>query len=396
MSQKGNVYDVNSLLSNFDKTGNKEKTEKVTKTNTDDWGEYEEESNTTSFAGGTKQSSPGKPKAKPKKNQGGQDWTQLEQQPTPKPVEVEQPTGFVEKKKVMKKIGEPRPAEVNISEQAFPELGKEPPKSEKKEENKNEASLAQNNNNGGPKRFMNVKKGGQGETFSPMEAVQEKVPVIVTPVSQPQQEKSEKIEKPAEKIFSRATEAPVIISETAPQDDGKFKFGGVKKFTSTKVATKPKEEEKSEQDILREQKEREAEEKIMKEKEEFRKQLEAMDKKRDMNGGKKSDLKRHDNKPEDDADGFIEQKQHRSEKKEHHEHQKPHRDGDGKKHSDNKPKESNQKNGEKPIKKASEEIVKEAPPQVIEQDVKAVETKVVVTTAGTAGWDQMIRKPKKN
>jgi len=297
----------------------------------------------------------------------------------------------VEKKKIMKKIGrEPRPAEVNISDQAFPELGSEPVKSEKKEDVKSESTQSSNSNLG-PKRFVNAKKTGQGENFAPMETVQEKDPVIVTPVLQAPQEKS------TEKVFSRATEAPVITETTPPQDDGKFKFGGIKKFTSTKGPTKVKEEEKSEQDILREQKEKDAEEKIMKEKEEFHKQKEAMDKKRDMNGGKKLDFRKNDTKPEDNGENeFHEIKPHKvHHHKEEHEHH-----GEEKKHSENRSKGSNQKNGQKPSKKQSEEIVKEIPVQVVEdpKEAKPLETKVVVTTAGTAGWDEggMVRKPKKN
>lgn len=275
MSKKNNVVEVSSLINEFDKDPKSTNAPKVVK-GKDEWGNAEEDYGGFNIVGNTT-SSAGKSKTKSKKNQEAKGWGDLEQ-PAQKPAEPEPSSDFTEKKpKVMKKIGEPRPTEVKFSENAFPELGAEPVKVDKKEEVKVEQPQSTSSTTTGPRKFVNANKNASGENFAPIEATVDK-----TPQPQPQQIQQTQ-EKPRPNVFSRAGETKPTTEEP-PVEDSKFKFGSsgnAPRFTSSKGATKVKEEEKSEQDLNREKKEREIEEKLQKERDEVKKQIEEQNRRRE-------------------------------------------------------------------------------------------------------------------
>ena len=206
-------------------------------------------------------------------------YTPLEVQPA-KTAEIEKIQTDQEKKPKLfnKPTGQSQAAKkVDIDVEYFPSLGEDGPKRpvKKNPEPVEQPSVTANANTGGPRKFLNPKKQGQGESFAPLDPniVEKAIPPVVqapektaeepaqrtttysepaqraTTYNEPAQREPVVDRKPGESGFQRRT-----TTET-PQEvpvDTKFKFGGEgpKKFVANNKISFKREEEKSEKEVL--------------------------------------------------------------------------------------------------------------------------------------------------
>lgn len=154
--------------------------------------------------------------------------------------------GDAKKKKIFNKPnGQPK-APVNFEADAeyFPSLGEEPKVLPKKPEPTPVVQPTTTSSSGGVKKFVNAKKQA-GESFAPLEPVQERALPVVPEKTEPVVQ-----QKPAGFGFQRraAEEQPKEVPAPA---DTKFKFGGEgpKKFSAGGKISFKREEEKSEQEV---------------------------------------------------------------------------------------------------------------------------------------------------
>ena len=204
-------------------------------------------------------------------------YTPLETQPA-KTADIEKIPAEQEKKPKLfnKPTGQTQAAKkVDIDVEYFPSLGEDGPKRpvKKPEPIVEQPSATANANTGGPRKFLNAKKQGQGESFAPLDPniVEKAIPPPVqvpektaeepaqrtTTYTEPAQRTTTYNEpapvadrKPGESGFVRRTAAPETPQEVPV--DSKFKFGGEgpKKFVANNKISFKREEEKSEQEIL--------------------------------------------------------------------------------------------------------------------------------------------------
>ena len=152
-------------------------------------------------------------------------------------TEVQQP----KKKMFVKPTHDAKPiASVEVKIEDFPMIGEEVKPTSKPADVQIQQIMPSSSTTTGPKKFVNIKKNNQGESFAPIDT---------TTVKEPEPTVKQITVSTAKFVVGdKFNEKLAKIEE--PAVDGKIKFSeGPKKFVSSQKGQK-KEETKSEQDVL--------------------------------------------------------------------------------------------------------------------------------------------------